>query len=194
MSNRICITPETCNRWDKEVCVPWEQSQPGGSWHGWIPVLLFPEWMSTSEKCPVVTTANSNDFLFLPLHTLSFIRGRKNTSFSFSPTTFPKSCLQAAAHFPCVYPVQYLLLSLFLLEDQAGTLSDDGHIITTTPCSAVLNIHGSRRSGCLLAWASLIKKHKKHLGKSPHSSLKAVGTNLKKKIRTSNIQLQLFLD
>lgn len=123
-----------------------------------------------------------------------FHQGGKTTSFSFSPITFPVLCLQLAAHFPCVYPTQYLLLSLFLLEDQAGTLSNDGHIITITTCSAVLNIHGSRKSGCLLARVSLIKNHKKHLGKSPHSSLKAAGTNLKKKIRTPNVGLPLFLN
>lgn len=158
MSRRICITPATCNWWDKEVCIPCLGMVP--AW--WLVTRMdssaaFP-WVFTSEKCPVVMTANSSDFPLLPLHTLSFIRGGKTTSFSFLPITFPIPYLQLAARFPCVYPTQYLLLSLFLLEYQAGTFSNDGHIIATTACSAVLNIRRSRKSGCLLAWPSLIKK------------------------------------
>ena len=160
---------------------------------GMVPTSWLTMWPDSSAAFPRVSVywemlcgdnSKQHDFLLLPLHTPSFVKERQNTSFRFWPITFPKSCLQLAAHFPCVYPIQYLLLSLFLLEDWAGTLSRDGHIITTTAWSAVLNIHGSRTIGCLLAWAPLIKKHKKCLGKSPHSSLKAVGTNLKKKIRT----------
>lgn len=130
MRGRICITPETCNQWDNKVCIPcWERSQLGGLWHGQIPVLLFTERMSTSEKCPVVTTANSMAFHSSSSTPFLSSGGRKNTSLSFSHTVFPKSCLQLAAHFSCVYLTQCLLLYIFLLKDQAQTFSDDRYTL-----------------------------------------------------------------
>lgn len=165
--------------------------RPGGSWHGQIPVLLFPKWLSASEGCLLDTTANSTTF-HSSRYTL-FLHQVEKKHWSFSHITFPNTCLQQAARFSCVYPIWHLLLSLCFLEDWAGTLSDDAHIINTTACSALLNIHVSRKSRYLFAWASFIKKYKKHSGKSLHSSLKTVETNSKKKMRTSNIQLWLFL-
>lgn len=189
ISSRICITLETCNWWDEDICVPCLGRVPVScSWHDWIPVLFFPQGMCASEKCPVVTTASSMTY-HSSCHTPFLSLGeKKTTSFSFSSIIFPEPCLKPAVRLTCVYPIQCLLLSLFLLEDQSGTLPGDGHIIATTVCSAVLNITGFRESGCLLVWASLIKKPIRNSWANPTFQFENCGDQLEK----DNKDLKMF--
>lgn len=113
-----------------------------------FPVLLFPECL---QQCLEVTTAHNMDSQSpLQMFFLSLM-GRENSSFSFSFITFPKLCLWQAVSFPCVFSLQYLLLSLFLPEDRSRMLSNNRYIINNTSCSMVLNRHVPRKRGYLLA-------------------------------------------
>lgn len=127
---------------------------------GWSPVCLQFSMLVFSfqccfflNECFLLRNGGNGKQHGFPLPLQMFFlssMGRKNLSFSFSSLTFPKWCLQQAAHSPCVYPMQYSLLSLFLLEDRWGTLLNNRHIINSTSCFMVLNIYMSRRRGCLL--------------------------------------------
>lgn len=162
----------------------WEGSQSDCSWHDWIPGLFFPEWMSASEKCPVVKTATP--WLTTPPATHPFFhRGWKNPLHSAFHLLFSQ---KSAAHLTCAYPRQYLLLSLFFLEDQEGTLSCDGDFIVNPACSAVLNINGFRTSGCLLVWAPLIKKPIRNSWANPTFQFENCGDQLEK----DNEDLKMF--
>lgn len=56
------------------------------------------------------------------------------------------------------YSLYYCPYPCLRTKQAIKCLSHDGHFIATTACSAVLNINGFRKSGCLLVSAPLIKK------------------------------------